>query len=133
MDEVIPIIYDYENFVTPSNTESVPPEVDHGLDLVTTTIAVVENPIIPSTINFERNATTTDAVVGNATPIIRTAGTGRHTGMYTGGRGGGGGTYNPRCPSVGLSVCRPVFNTLLFLLPLSTRIQLRLMYTALFF
>ena len=90
MDEVIPIIYDYENSVTPSNTESVPPEVDHGLDLVTTTIAMVENPIIPSAINFERNATTTDAVVGNATPIIRTAGTGRHTGMYRGGCGGGG-------------------------------------------
>ena len=78
MDEEIPIIYDSDDFEIPINTDNTSP----GSDFVTPTPVVVENPILPSTITFAHNATTSSAVAGSAIPAIDTAGIGQTEGRY---------------------------------------------------
>ena len=82
MDEEIPIIYDSDDFEISINTDHTSPGSDGVLDFVTPTPMVVKNPILPSTITFAHNATTSSAVAGSAIPAIDTAGIGQTEGRY---------------------------------------------------
>ena len=82
MDDVIPIIYQYDEFDIETNTEKTSPSTNAILDLVTPSSTVVENPVIPSTITFGSNSTTSNAVAGNPIPVVHNAGMADNKGMH---------------------------------------------------